>query len=45
MQTAWDPIDGDKQTRARDKLADSIRKLNPQPSSMLRITPGMWHVD
>jgi hypothetical protein len=42
IQSAWDPMDYDRQMRARDKLAATLREKGLRPHTQTLITPSMW---
>lgn len=42
IHAAWDPMDGDKQLRARDALLASLKQMRLQPGSLCHVSPDMW---
>lgn len=44
IQSAWDPMDGDQQLRARDKLLFELKQLWIQPNTNIMIEPRLWAI-
>ncbi|GAA0681600.1 hypothetical protein ISN75_19495 [Dyella marensis] len=43
--SSWDPMDGDRQLRARDRLVDTLKRMRLQPGMSFMIDPSMWKTD
>lgn len=42
---SWDPMDGDRQLRARDRLVAALKEMRLQPGMSCMIDPSMWKTD
>jgi len=44
IRSAWDPLDGDRQVRARDQLISVLKRMGIRPDTSYMIDPSMWAV-
>jgi len=44
IESSWDPMDGDKQQRARDALMAALKRMGLRDGMTCRIGPPMWKV-
>ncbi|MEV8521661.1 hypothetical protein ABZR86_17845 [Dyella marensis] len=44
IRSAWDPLDGDRQVRARDQLISVLKRMGIRPETSYMIDPSMWGV-
>lgn len=42
IHSRWDPMDGDKQLRARDALMGALKELHLREDALVTIGPPMW---